>query len=152
MKGRYSHFDDYLNATTVYKSPLCAGEPAAVGLRSATVRTLRSGMRRLGLVLLVALSGCGGSGIEGTLEWDKPPALSAHSLTGSIQNTTSHSLSLDPKRMRLLDERGRKMAARIRIGRGEIASGNTTSLRATWTSGKPVRIDYGAGTLALPSP
>jgi hypothetical protein len=70
---------------------------------------------------------------------------------GRIHNTTSHSVSLPPKSMRLLDDRGRKVAGRIRVGRSELAAGGSTGLRATWKAGKPVRIDYGAGTLALPS-
>jgi hypothetical protein len=109
-------------------------------------------MRRAGIVLLVVgLAGCGSSGLSGTLEWEQPPVVSAHGLNGSIQNTTSHSVSLSEKSMRLLDDRGRKVGARIRLGRSELASGEATSLRATWKGGEPVRIDYGAGTLALRS-
>jgi hypothetical protein len=109
-------------------------------------------MRRAGIVLLAALAGCGGSGLEGTLQWAQPPATSAHSLTGSLQNKTSHSVSLDPKSMRLLDDHGRKVGGRIRVKNSELAAGASTSLTASWKAGKPVRIDYGAGTLALPSP
>jgi hypothetical protein len=109
-------------------------------------------MRRAGIVLLAALAGCGGSGLEGTLQWARPPAVSGHSLSGTLQNKTSHSVSLDPKSMRLLDDHGRKVGARIRLTDSELAAGASTSLRASWKSGKPVRIDYGAGTLALPSP
>jgi hypothetical protein len=108
-------------------------------------------MRRRGIVLLALLAGCGGSGIEGTLQWEQPPAVSERSLNGTVQNTTSHSVTLNPKGMRLLDDRGEKVAGRIRVGQSEIASGASTRLRATWRSGKPVRIDYGSGTLALPS-
>jgi|SRR3954452_9432892 hypothetical protein len=108
-------------------------------------------MRRVGIVLLVALAGCGSSGIEGTLSWKQAPSVVGRSVNGSIQNTTSHSVTVVPKSMRLLDDRGRKVAARIRVGRSELGSGEATRLRATWKSGKPVRIDYGAGTLALPS-
>jgi hypothetical protein len=108
-------------------------------------------MHRAWIVLLVALAGCGSGGIEGTLQWAQPPAVSAHSLRGSIQNKTSHSVSLDAKSMRLLDDRGRKVAARVRVANGELAAGASTRLNATWRSGNPVRIDYGAGTLALPS-
>lgn len=108
-------------------------------------------MRRAGILLLVVLPGCGGSGLEGTLSWERPPAVSSGGLNGSIENTTSHSVSLDAKSMRLLDDRGRKVAARIRVGQAKLASGEATSVRATWKSGKPVRIDYGAGTLALRS-
>src|SRR3954468_9924683 len=109
-------------------------------------------MRRVGIVLLVALAGCGGGGLEGTLQWAEPPAVSGRSVSGSVQNTTSHSVTLGPKRMRLLDDRGKKVRGRIRVGRSELAAGASTSLRATWKSGNPVRIDYGSGTLALPSP
>jgi hypothetical protein len=108
-------------------------------------------MRRAGIVLLLALAGCGGSGLEGTLQWAQPPAVSGHSLRGSVQNTTSHSVSLDPKSMRLLDDHGRKVGGRIRVTNTKVAAGASTNVTATWKSGKPVRIDYGAGTLALPS-
>jgi hypothetical protein len=108
-------------------------------------------MRRASIVLLLGLAGCGGSGIEGTLRWEQPPAVSGRALSGSIQNRTSHSVSLDPKSMRLLDDHGRKVGGRIRVGRSELASGESTSLRAKWKEGNPVRIDYGAGTLALRS-
>jgi hypothetical protein len=53
--------------------------------------------------------------------------------------------------MRLLDDHGRKVAGRIRVSSSSLASGASTSLTARWKSGDPVRIDYGAGTLALPS-
>jgi hypothetical protein len=109
-------------------------------------------MRRVGIVLFVALAGCGGSGIEGTLQWAQPPSVSGRSVSGSVENTTSHSVTLNPKRMRLLDDRGKEVDARIRVGQSELASGASTGLRATWKSGNPVRIDYGSGTLALPSP
>jgi hypothetical protein len=109
-------------------------------------------MRRAGIALVVALAGCGGSGIEGTLQWAQPPSVSRHSLNGSIQNTTSHSVRVEPKGMRLLDDRGQKVAGRIRVkGSGQLPAGASTRVTATWKSGKPVRIDYGAGTLALPS-
>lgn len=109
-------------------------------------------MRLAGIaIVLLALAGCGSSGIEGTLRWEQPPSVSAHSLNGSIQNTTSHSVTLDPKAMRLLDDRGKKVAAKLHVASGKLASGASTSLGATWKSGNPVRIDYGAGTLALPS-
>jgi hypothetical protein len=108
-------------------------------------------MHRAGIVIVVVLAGCGGSAIEGTLSWEQPPAVSARSLNGSIQNTTSHSVTLNAKSMRLLDDRGTKVAGRIRVDRPELASGESTSLRATWKSGNPVRIDYGTGTLDLGS-
>ena len=109
-------------------------------------------MRRAGIVLFVALAGCGGSGLEGTLQWAQPPSQSGRSVSGSIENTTSHSVSLNPKRMRLLDDDGKKVAGAIRVGRSDLASGDSTNLHATWKSGNPVRIDYGSGTLALRSP
>jgi hypothetical protein len=109
-------------------------------------------MRRVGIVLVVALAGCGGSGLEGTLQWAQPPSVSGRSVSGTVENTTSHSVSLNPKSMRLLDDGGEEVDARIRVGRSELASGDSTSMRAVWKSGNPVRIDYGSGTLALPSP
>jgi hypothetical protein len=108
-------------------------------------------MRRAGIVVLAVLAGCGGSGLEGTLRWQKPPSVASHSLSGRIQNATSHSVSLDPKAMRLLDDHGRKVGGRVHVGSPELRSGASTRLVARWRSGKPVRIDYGAGTLALPS-
>ena len=68
-----------------------------------------------------------------------------------IQNATSHSLRLDPKAMRLLDDRGRKVVGRVRVSGSDLPAHGTTTLSATWKSGNPVRIDYGTGTLALPS-
>lgn len=109
-------------------------------------------MRRVGIVLVLALAGCGGSGLEGTLQWADPPSVSGRSLRGTLENTTSHSVSLDAKRMRLLNDNGEKVPARIRVGRSSLGSGASTSVSASWKSGNPVRIDYGSGTLALPSP
>jgi len=108
-------------------------------------------MRRALIVLAALMVGCGGSGLEGTLQWEQAPAVSGHSLRGTIKNTTSHSVTLSPKSMRLLDDRGEKVAGRIRVAQEKLAAGSSTSLRATWKSGNPVRIDYGSGTLALPS-
>ena len=109
-------------------------------------------MRRcIPIVIALGLAGCGGSGLEGTLGWAQPPSVSAHAANGSIQNKTSHSVTVDPRSMRLLDDRGRKVAGKIRVASGKLASGASTSLTATWKSGDPVRIDYGAGTLPLPS-
>jgi hypothetical protein len=105
----------------------------------------------IGIALVAGLVGCGGSGLEGTLDWAQPPAVSGRSVKGSIENKTSHSVSLDAGSMRLLDDRGRKVAGRIRVASSQLASGAATSLTARWKSGDPVRIDYGAGTLALPS-
>jgi hypothetical protein len=100
--------------------------------------------------LALALGACG-SGLEGTLAWDGDPALRPHSLNGSLKNTTSHSVAVNPKAMRLLDSDGRKVASRIRLAAGDLGAGESTPLRASWKSGKPVRIDYGTGTLPLPS-
>ena len=38
------------------------------------------------------------------------------------------------------------------VKRARLAPGEAAPLVGTWKSGKPVRIDYGAGALALPSP
>jgi hypothetical protein len=108
--------------------------------------------RALALVALALAAGCGsGSAIEGTLAWTSAPAVGAHAMNGSVRNTTSHSVTLDAKSMRLLDSDGRKVAGRIRTGAARLAAHASTTLRGTWKSGKPVRIDYGTGTLALPS-
>ena len=109
-------------------------------------------MRRVGIVLVVALAGCGAGGLEGTLQWARPPSVSGRSVRGTLENTTSHSVSLDAKRMRLLNGDGKKVAGRIRVARSELGAGDSTSIQAVWKSGNPVRIDYGSGTLALPSP
>lgn len=101
--------------------------------------------------VLVAVAGCGGSAIQGVLEWAQPPVLQGHTLTGTLRNGTSHSEQLSVSRMRLLDERGRKVRARIRVSTSSLASHATAAIRATWKSGTPVRIDYGAGTLSLRS-
>jgi hypothetical protein len=53
--------------------------------------------------------------------------------------------------MRLLDDRGNRVPGTFRVDQTKIPAGASTSVSATWKSGKPVRIDYGAGTLALPS-
>src|SRR4051794_19014328 len=98
-------------------------------------------MRRSGIVLLVVLAGCGSSGIEGTLQWEQPPTSAGRAVNGSVQNRTSHSVTLDAKAMRLLDDHGRKVAGHVRIDREQLAAGEATSLRASWKSGKPVRID-----------
>jgi hypothetical protein len=106
-------------------------------------------------VVLVALAGCGSSAIEGTLEWAQPASVSSHSLSGHVRNTTSHSVTVDPSSIRLLDDRGRKLPGRIHVagvaGSTSLAAGASVRLTASWKSGKPVRIDYGSGTLALPS-
>ena len=103
------------------------------------------------LVLALAVGGCGSSGIEGTLAWVNDPAVSPHALNGTARNTTSHSVTLSAKGMRLLDADGKKVAARFRLSKERLEKGGTAVVSATWKSGKPVRIDYGSGTLALPS-
>jgi hypothetical protein len=107
--------------------------------------------RGVGVVVLVLLAGCGSSGIEGTLAWRQGPTRTAGGASGQVQNTTSNTQALHPKAMRLLDDHGRKIAGRIRVGTGSLGAHASTTLTATWKAGKPVRIDYGAGTLALPS-
>src|SRR3954454_16326502 len=112
-------------------------------------------MRRTGILLAVVLAGCGSGGLEGTLEWKAPPRVTAHALSGSAHNTTSHSVTLNSKTMRLLDDHGRKVTGRIRVngasGSTSLDSDGTARIDAAWRSGKPVRIDYGTGALALPS-
>ena len=109
-------------------------------------------MRRAGIGLIViVLVGCGSSGLEGTLKWKQEPSVSAHAANGSIQNTTSHSVTLDSKSMRLLDDRGEKVDGKVRAAVGSLPAGASTRLTATWKSGAPVLIDYGSGALALPS-
>jgi hypothetical protein len=60
-------------------------------------------------LIVVFAVGCGSSGIEQTLVWDADPGSGAHSVNGSVRNTSSHSLALSPKSMRLLDADGRKV-------------------------------------------
>lgn len=97
------------------------------------------------------VAGCGSTALQGTAAWVGAPRVSPHSLSGDIRNTTSHSLSLNARSMRLLDDRGRRVSGRIQVGSESVPAHGTTSLRASWKTGKPVRIDYGEGTLALPS-
>jgi hypothetical protein len=104
-----------------------------------------------GLVAVV-LAGCGGgSAIEGTLAWSSDPVVGPHSVEGSVRNTTSHSVALDPHAMRLLDASGRKVRGRFTVAQQHVEGGASVRVSATWRSGKPVRIDYGTGALALPS-
>lgn len=77
--------------------------------------------------------------------------VSGRSLHGVFRNTTSHSVSVDGHAMRLLDGRGQKVSARIRIAASSVPAHGNVAVSATWKSGKPVRIDYGSGTLALVS-
>jgi hypothetical protein len=107
--------------------------------------------RRIGIVVLLVLAGCGNSGIEGTLAWRQDPTGGAGGVSGQVQNTTSNTQALNPKSMRLLDDHGRRIAGRIRVGTRSLGPHASTALTARWKTGKPVRIDYGAGTLALPS-
>jgi hypothetical protein len=108
-------------------------------------------MRRAGVALVLALLvGCG-SGIQQTLVWKQSPAVSAHSAHGVVSNTTSRSFPLDTHAMRLLDENGRKVKGHFTISPARVPRHGTATLTATWKSGKPVRIDYGAGTLPLGS-
>jgi hypothetical protein len=97
------------------------------------------------------IAGCGGGGLEGTLAWTSDPGVSAHAVNGTVRNTTGHSVALHPKSMRLLDADGRKVAGKVVVGKDPLTAHASTTLRATWKSGKPVRIDYGSGVLALPS-
>jgi hypothetical protein len=108
--------------------------------------------RSIPFVALAVVVGCGsGSAIEGTLGWTSAPAVGMHAVNGTVRNTTSHAVTLDAKAMRFLDGDGRKVAGRIRTGTPRLAAHASTTLSGTWKSGKPVRIDYGTGTLALPS-
>jgi hypothetical protein len=107
--------------------------------------------RALLLTALIVVAGCGGSGLEGVLQWEGDPNVAARALNGTIRNTTDHAVDLDAGAMRLLDADGRKIKARFRLDREEVPRGGQTRVRVTWKAGKPVRIDYGAGTLALPS-
>lgn len=116
---------------------------------------MRGGFSFVLVLALLVGAGCGGSGIEGTLEWQGTPRVSSGELHGTARNTTSHSVTLDSKAWRLLDERGRKVVARIRVGGAagstSLDAGASARIDASWKSGKPVRLDYGAGALALPS-
>ena len=111
-------------------------------------------MRRVISVLLATgLAACGGAtALEGTLVWTGMPTVSGHSAHGAVRNTTSHSVSLDPHSMRLLDSSGRKLGGRFRVSMTSLPKGATAQLAVTWKTGNPVRIDYGSGTLPLPSP
>jgi hypothetical protein len=103
----------------------------------------------VGLVLV----GCGSEGLRGSLEWSDGPSVTAHSARGVVRNTTGHTVELDARALRLLDADGRKVAGgRFSVARPSLEPHATTSLEARWRSGKPVRIDYGSGALAIPSP
>jgi hypothetical protein len=109
---------------------------------------------------LAALAGCGGgSALKGTLEWQGAPeryfdhTRASNGVMGTLRNTTSHDVALDPKAMRLLDADGKKVRAKILLGRSgktSLKAGGAAQLAATWQSGDPVRLDYGGGTLQLP--
>jgi hypothetical protein len=108
--------------------------------------------RGIAVGLVVAtVAGCGSGAIRGALDWKSGPQVTAQSASGVVQNTTGHSFTLDPKAMRLLDKDGRKVAARFGVGAAELPAHASARLDVRWKSGKPVRIDYGAGTLSLNS-
>jgi hypothetical protein len=101
--------------------------------------------------LQLAVAGCGSGGLQGSLEWASGPATSAHSAGGVVRNTTGHRVALDPHALRLLDDQGRKVAAHFSVAQTSLPAHATTRLEARWRAGKPVLIDYGAGTLRLTS-
>lgn len=107
----------------------------------------------------LALAGCGGSGSQDALEWSGEPyryldrTRGVLSLAGTVRNTTSDEVRLDPKKIRLLDADGRKVPAEVLVGAGgvtTIAPHGLGRVGARWTKGEPTRLDYGAGTLQLP--
>src|SRR5436190_19191245 len=94
-----------LRSATTRNSPefRARGRPRRCSAGAASAARRHYGPRRmrfLGIVLVVALAGCGASGLEGTLAWEKTPTVSGHVMSGRVQNTTSHSVTLDPTRMR----------------------------------------------------
>jgi hypothetical protein len=108
--------------------------------------------RAIGIVVLAAaVAGCGSGGLRGSLEWQAGPRLGPHSATGVVRNTTGHTFDLDPHAMRLLDDDGRKVDGHFSITQPQLAAHAATRLEVSWRTGKPVRIDYGAGTLRLTS-
>jgi hypothetical protein len=108
--------------------------------------------RSIGIALLaVALAGCGSGGLRGSLAWSGSPSLRAHSASGIVRNVSGHTVDLDPHALRLLDADGRKVAGTFSVARAHISRHETTRLTVHWRTGKPVRIDYGAGTLRLTS-
>jgi hypothetical protein len=102
----------------------------------------------------LVIAGCGGgSGLAQALTWDGAPRVQGRTVSGTVRNTTSHSVTLDPKEIRFLDPDGRSLHAKgVHVAKPKLAAGETTRLSAGWT-GKttPSRLDYGAGTLSLSS-
>ena len=112
--------------------------------------------RAIGIGLLTSvLAGCGSAGLRGALEWTGVTRFSelgsVHGVSGHVRNTTSHAIDLHPAEMRLLDAGGRKVRGRISLGRMHLPPHGITRLSVRWRAGKPVRIDYGSGTLRLTS-
>jgi hypothetical protein len=108
--------------------------------------------RAIGIwVLVAAFAGCGSGGLRGSLEWSSGPVVHANSAGGVVRNTTGHSVDLDPHSLRLLDANGRKVAGHFSVTQTHLAKHATSALDVRWKSGKPVRIDYGAGALLLTS-
>ena len=100
---------------------------------------------------MAAFAGCGSGGLRGSLEWSTGPVVHAHSASGVVRNTTGHSVDLNPHALRLLVDNGRKVAGHFSVTQTHLAKHATSALAVTWKSGKPVRIDYGAGALVLTS-
>src|SRR4051812_42790175 len=122
--------------------------------RSGSHVTARKYIALMARVLAVALAGlavagCGGSsGLKGTLEWRHTPAVfndpgGGRTVAGFVHNTTGHKLTLAARGMRLLDAKGRKVAAHIQLRAALVPPHAYTALSVTWKAGKPVRIDYG---------
>jgi hypothetical protein len=105
----------------------------------------------LALALALGVGGCGAGGLRGSLEWQGAPTLGARSASGVVRNTTGHAVDIDAHALRLLDDQGRKVDGRFSVATPHLAAHATTRLEARWHAGKPVRIDYGAGTLRLTS-
>ena len=115
----------------------------------STLRAVRRAIAITGVGL--AMAGCGSGGLRGSLEWSAGPTATAHSGNGEVRNTTGHKVDLDPHALRLLDADGRKVKGHFSVGTTSLPAHATTALEARWTSGKPVRIDYGSGALRLTS-
>jgi len=111
------------------------------------LRAVRHAIAIAGVALVLA--GCGSGGLRGSLEWSDGPSVSGRSVSGTVRNTTGHTVDLNPHALRLLDENGRKVKGRFSVGQTTLPAHAKTTLEARWTSGKPVRIDYGSGALRL---